>query len=285
MAPFSNCGGAKKVDLYLIADSYIWAKFKQPDFYCGVNKLTNIKTNFREVLSGKLDSTKINVLIVEFAERNVRDILRDSIYVAQVITNDKKDIQKTGESSISSYLFLKNINNNANLELNIWDFSAFRFIKEFKADLNYKLFNEVNSNVGIDNSGNRLFYGPTIDTTNIMSSFKYLPDNENDMLISRLNDIYATAKKKGFTSVYLSIIPNPVSVLAPAYDGLHYNHLVERIQKSQQLKIPVINVLPNFTRNKNSVYCVSDSHWTKNGAAIWLNLVNNRLDSIARSVN
>ena len=207
-----RCMDTAKVDLYTICDSYLWSFFASEKFFCGVNKLTMIKTNNQEKLKTNLDQSKINVLLIEFSERNVRGILGDTSYINNVITDGHENLKvilnnyKTSDPANSK---VQNINNknillggntksvlkviqnfrsdvfdfifnnkiNTNIESNIWDISLFTPIKEIKANINYKLFNTVDNDVKISKSGTQLhFYSPTIDTSNNMSSFKNIPD-------------------------------------------------------------------------------------------------------------
>jgi hypothetical protein len=115
-----------------------------------------------------------------------------------------------------------------------------------------------------------------------MSSFKNVSVKEVDSLISRLNNIYDKGRQIGFKKIYLSIVPNPVSILEPKYDNLTYNNLVERLQHSSNLEMPYINLLPAFKQMKEQVYLSSDSHWNKKGAYVWLRMVNNELIKISK---
>ena len=81
--------------------------------------------------------------------------------------------------------------------------------------------------------------------------------------------------KAGFDEVYLSIIPNKVSILSP--DMGKYNQLIERVQSDLNLKIPVIDTYSDFKKNPTKYYLKSDSHWTCEGRDIWLDKVNNIL--------
>jgi hypothetical protein len=280
------------IDLYEICDSYIWAFLNSGKFYRGVNSLKIFRTNNQQRLNADLDRSKINVLVVEFAERNILPILKDSAYInhviqtpaakssassAQAAPSFKKLIRGLGKDA-SEAIFNKNIN--INIESNIWELSVFTPVKEFKADLNYKLFKKVNKGVDISPDGEQLFYSKTIDTTKNASSFKNLSNKDIDALVATLNRIYMQGKKMGFKKVYLSLVPNPVSILYPRFNTLAYNNLVERIQNSPKLQMPCIDVLPEFREKKNDVFFVSDSHWNENGAQIWLDKFNAELIKI-----
>jgi hypothetical protein len=271
-----DCNFHQKIDLYAICDSYLFDFFDSSKFYCGIDKLTITKTNYKESLVAKLNPSKINVLLLEFSERNIRDLIADSDYVKSLITlhSEKKQQEKWSEKIKDFSHFLFNNMINVNLEYHLSDYSLLTPIKEFRADLNYKLFSSLDRNVKLSKNGKQLFYAITIDTTKASSSFECVSDHEIDIIIKRLNSIYSKAIKIGFNKMYLSIIPNPVSVIDPHYNNLKYNNLVNRIQNSNELKMPDIDIFPSFNRFKNSVYSTSDTHWNWNGAYIWLDKFN-----------
>ncbi len=305
-----ECSCTPKIDLYTVSDSYIWPAFTSKKYYYGVDKLDNLISSHHEKFKINLDSAKINVLMLEFTERNVAYMLEDEGYMDNILNAPDKD-KKTESASqelnpqqiqakspgnklsailasikqfrtvIFDYIF--NININSNLEFNLTDNSILSPIKELKADMNYKLFNAVDDNVKISDKGDQLFYTPTVDTLDIMSAFRFISDKEKDTLVSRLNSIYFNYKKNGFARVYLTIVPNPISMLSPNYHSLTYNHLLERIQNSPSLKMPFINLLPVFSREKNRVYLKSDSHWNHNGASIWQKEFNSRLETLLKT--
>lgn len=302
MIRYTNCGKGDKTNLYVICDSYIWAFFDSDKYYCGVNKLKYYETNREDIVGSALDTTKTNVLLLEFAERNVRRLLTDTSYTNNIIKVQTgtspggisplagKQPEKNVAASLLHYaqkikfLFFSfpfNRKINSNLESNIWDISLFTPIKEFKANLNYRWFNTVNQDVKLSATGKHLYYTPTIDTTDIMSSFRYLPDWEKDTMVNRLNSIYDRAKQIGFKKIYLSIIPNPVSILDPHYQGLTYNNLLNRIQNDPKLTIPLINIWPDFKQLNHRVYPPSDTHWNRRGAYIWLDKFNRELSKAA----
>ena len=251
-----------------------------------------------------MDSSKINILLIEFSERNVRYLLEESgygdnivkaqTYNKEISTNNdivsgsdikapvlkaEKMTPQNIKSQVFEFIFNKKIN--TNIESNIWDITLFTPIKELKADINYKLFNSVddNTNVAVSEDGKQLLYEPTIDTSSNMSSFKYLSDSETDTLIDKLNAMYSEGKKMGFKKIYLTIIPNPVSILEPNYNGLGYNELLHRVESSAKLQIPYIDLEPVFNQLKGAVYLNSDSHWNFKGGYIWLSKFNAELEN------
>jgi hypothetical protein len=303
------CRPDHKIDLYTICDSYLWGFFPSEKFYCNVDKLTIVKINDGRGLKVRLNSSKVNVLLLELSERNVRGTLGMPSSVDDLISaqdgpetatssteestpgNAKKEIaswkfkvrtvlerMKKMRSDVFDFIFNNKIN--SNIESNFWEISLFTPIKEFKSNINYKLFNKVNNNVKVSKDGKQLFYTPTIDTSDWMSSFKSLSETEKDSLVRRFNRIYIKGKSLGFDKIYISIIPNPVSIIDPHYDGLVYNDIVNRIQNDRNIKIPYLDIVPTFKVLKSKAYSPSDTHWSQYGAHIWLNKFNSELNKI-----
>ena len=292
-----KCNSNGVINLYTVCDSYLWSYFDIKS-YCNLNKLVVLKTNNEETLTTTLDTSKSNVLLIELAERNIGILLNDTVYSNHIInpslsTSGGVIAEQTAPThnlhrfldTIERYkAILFNDKVNTNLESNIWDLFLFSPIKEFKADMNYKIFNSFSSDIMISDNGKQLFYRPTIDTTKkfyTISSFRHVSDKNIDDIVARLNNIYTMGKKMGFKKVYLSLIPNPVSILDPDYSGFTYNQLIQRIQSSPKLKMPFIDVFPIFNKMKGKVYQASDSHWSFYGANLWLEKFNAELNETA----
>ncbi len=286
----------RKLHLFIVCDSYIWSFLDDAKYFSGVQQLSIAKTNIHEQLTIAADDSLPRVLLIEIVERNLRDLLGSAGYTSHLFTpittaadpaepgGDNKSIstQKTLPGSIRSVLqqsgdiiAFKDINKN--LESNIWDYSFFTPVKEFKADLNYTLFGTLDKNVMISANGQQLYFSQTIDTSKFSSSFKFISEAEINLMVNNLNGLYRQAQELGFKKIWLSIVPNPVSVLEPGYNGLTYNHAASRIQNSTALKMPYIDLLPAFTQLKDKVYRKADSHWNEKGISTWLELFNKAL--------
>lgn len=281
---YADCEGMKNIDLYAESDSYVWPLFTIPNYFCCVNKLTYVK-NKEGYIIARLDTSKVNVLLLEFSERNVLRSLTDSTYVNNLV--NIRNIGKASKyyknipekSKLPSLIFNNTIGDN--LAYNVWDYSFFRPVKELKADLDYHLFHNTDVNVAISKDGKQLYYNTTIDTTDIVSAFRFITDEEKNNIIASLNRIYDNAKQYGFDRVYLTLVPNPVSILDPHFNGLHYNNLLNRVQNDPNLKMPFINLWPRFMQLQRKVYQKSDSHWNRYGANIWLQKFNAELAGVA----
>ncbi len=278
-----ECKTEPNTNLYIICDSYIESYLADKKYYCGVDSLFKALIYDLRPLEVSINHNKKNVLLLEIAERNLRPAFYRTDHINNLIAikgpnQSTEGIHSDGASLFSSLKnFLFNSLINTNLELNTWEYSIFTPIKEFKADLNYKLFNVVDNNVAISPDKKYLFYKPTIDSTAITSSFNNVPDTEIHSITGKLNFIYSNAKNIGFDEMYLSIIPNPVSVLSPDYNGMRYNRLLSRVQDSPELKMPFIDMYAAYKNANISVYQRSDSHWSMDGAYMWLEKFNEKL--------
>jgi hypothetical protein len=263
------------VNLYSLCDSYLWSLLTSDSLFCA-NKFQYANLNNFETLNVKFDTPQKNILLIELSERNIILMVQQNYsYMLEFIKtqNEQNYASSSISHHVSEFLFNKNINNN--IEFNLWESEVFTPIKEFKAQLSYKLFNEVNKDAVISPDKKYLLYSPTVDTSSIYSSFKNISDTEIDTIINNLNNIYSHYKNLGFTEVYFSLIPNPVTILYPnLYKRYSYNQLIPRIQNSSSLKMPFIDIYSDFKKTQVPIYRVSDTHWNRNGFNLWLNKVN-----------
>ena len=278
---YTNYNVNANTDLYVLCDSYL-LPLDSKKYFCGVSTLKRHWINWTALNDTVLNTSKNNVLLIEFTERNVRPFLNDITYINSIITSNTSAGTKTGQGNVKSikstiFDFIFNRKMDANLESNFWDMALFTPIKEWKADLNYHLFNQVNDDVTISKNGERIYYKATIDTTDVTSSFKQLTDGQVDTLVNQLNKLYDKGKRMGFNHIYLSIIPNPISILDSTYIGLTYNNLVARVQNNPKLKLSCIDIVPEFKKLGPAVYQKSDTHWNTYGLSLWLNKFNNEL--------
>ncbi len=278
-----ECKAEPNINLYIICDSYIESYLADKKFYCGVDSLFKTLIYDLGPLEVSINHNKKNVLLLEIAERNLRPAFNRTDHINNLIAVKSHNQTMEGShlnwaslfSSVKNFMFNSLIN--TNLELNTWEYSIFTPIKEFKADLNYKLFNVVDDNVVVSPDKKYLFYQPTVDSTAITSSFNDVTDAEIGSIVEKLNFTYDSVKSFGFDQIYLAIIPNPVSVLSADYNGMKYNRLLERIQDSPDLKMPFINIFAAYKNARIPVFQPSDSHWSIDGAYMWLNKFNEKL--------
>ncbi len=151
-------------------------------------------------------------------------------------------------------------------------------IREIKAKLNLWLFGKTDDKVKLHN-GHLLYYLDVNPGTS--SCFDEIQDSEIELMVMNVNLTYDYYKSLGFDEVYLSIIPNKTSVLAQ--DLGKYNHLIEKIEGNNNLKMPMISVYQDFL--KKNLYLKGDSHWNCEGQQIWVDKVNEKLLNIQQSTS
>ena len=273
----NNCLEPRNINLYMICDSYLWSFVKTDSIFCNVNKLKYVRWAYGEQIDEPMDTSKLNILIIEASERQVRKLLSDTVemYSSMRVYKNGSDLflkpePETLWHKIQRYLFNEFINQN--IEFNLFEYNFLTHLKELKADLIYKIFNRTNNDVTVSTDKKYLFYGATTDITKNTSSFSYLSDEEISDIVYCVNNAYRHFKVLGFDEIYLSIIPNPVTILDPGIGK--YNDLINRIQNRNDLEIPLINVFPLFKSAKNEIYYRSDSHWNYDGFQIWVNETN-----------
>jgi len=244
-----------------------------------------------------LDTSQVNVLLIEVAERFLR-MKTQSDYIEKIKflknksqSTSNKNINQimTAGLSISKedftliYKCIYNPSINQNLEFNLFDYPVFTPFKEIRAWLNFKLFGNVPQEISVIDNCPFLFLRETVDSNSDQSSFKYLPDEEVKNIVMRLNSVYQHYKNNGFTKVVFSIVPNPVSLISPSYKK--YNNIIRRVQNHPGLIIPMINIYDRLDSAGCQVYYNSDSHWNCNGFNLWVNEFNKYLQTVSKMKN
>jgi hypothetical protein len=273
--------GKKNIALYLQGDSYSW-HINDTDF-CGLAVYKHIPR--RTKLKYQLDSTQTNILLLEIAEREVRNYLSTTAIFDEIIDspqtekpsaliiNQQQKIQKAGFPQELSVNQLFNPYINQNLQFNLFNYQFIMPVFQAKAALNYYAFSRASGDVVISDDKNYLFLKETVSFTDAGSSYINISDADIDYLTNNLNRIYDHYKKTGFTEVYLAIIPNSATIVQPK----GYNNFIPRLQQAPNLKMKVIDSY-SFFKNTNHEYCYhGDSHWNYWAKQNWLALVNNEL--------
>jgi hypothetical protein len=165
-----------------------------------------------------------------------------------------------------------------NLELLLFDDKLFTPIKELKALLNYNLFGRVTKEVAVSTDKKRLLLNITVDTSDIHSAFRYKSIQQIDTITANLKVAKNYYEAIGFKKVFLSIIPNPVSI----YDEnrMPYNHLLERVE--HETNMPIISIYKTYKLDRHNLYFLSDAHWNPLGFDIWVAQVNKTLKSATK---
>lgn len=261
--------------LYLIGDSFTEPqRLSQSDFR--VSHYQRVAWAYH--LPVQLNPEKRNILLIESVERHVRehfvqpvrelDVRADTNQMAHpdptLSQRIKNDFHRTDiEERLESVLFSHD-----------WAF----WVKELKAKLTLDWFDRAYPSVGLSKDRKHVFMNFDTDTTKakvLNSSFSPLTDREVNTLVDSINATADHYRKLGFNEVYLSMIPNKASILEPNRGT--YNHLIERIQANPKLRVTVVNTYDTFRKNPTGVYLKSDTHWSCEGRAIWLDLVRVKL--------
>ena len=262
-----NSGNPQNRILYIIGDSFLADKTLAGAF----DGFDNVIFVDRRFPFGpiRLDSTKQNFLIMEFAERNLNGYNIDKTNVVTANpTASPSPLNRLG-----NIIFNKELSRN--LELLLFDDKLFTPIKELKASLNYNLFGRVAKEVALSTDKKRLLLNLTVDTNDTHSAFRYKTAQQIDTITTNLKEAQNYYEAIGFKKVFLSIVPNPVSI----YDEnrMPYNHLLERIE--QQTDLPLISIYKTFKTDKHNLYFLSDAHWNPLGFTNWVEQVNKTLKS------
>ncbi|KAA0989366.1 hypothetical protein [Dyadobacter aurulentus] len=266
---------SKKVHLYIIGDSFTEKqRVGIEDF--PVDNYTYV--HWADFLHIKVDTTETNILLLESVERHFRQKMMDTL---RVLIPDTA----TFVSVVDQPPFMRQLDNAFNgtftrdrLEFFLFQNELAFKVKEWKADLQHNLFGRVDESVTLVNDGQDMVFYMDTDTAGITSSFKEAADSEIDTIVKNLNISEQFARSLGFKHVFLSIIPNKVSVLQPDY-GV-YNRLIERVYNHPELKMPTIDILADFRKMGRRSYLKGDSHWTCEGQYLWLNKVNTEINSM-----
>jgi hypothetical protein len=272
----------KKIDLYCICDSYVWGFTPLDSVLYGVDKYRYTRWNYDDNLMESLDTAKINFLLIEIAERNIRDFLADTLSIYSKLQIPEKQGDRkilAGESfteKLERYLFNPKIDQN--LEFNLFDYPFLTPVKEFKAKINHDIFGRINPDVAISSNKEYLFYSITTNPTEVTSSFNNINENELRIIIDNINAAYNHYKALGFDYIFLSIVPNPVSMLDTQRSK--YNMLIDKIQNNKNLLMPHLDTYAVFKDRPQRFYYRSDSHWNYDGFGEWVNIINGELKKI-----
>ncbi|HET7001824.1 MAG TPA: hypothetical protein VFI33_10960 [Puia sp.] len=275
--PLEDSGG-RHIDLYVYGDSYL---LSVPDSAFGYVNRYHFGRRTYENLNYSLDPHKKNILIIEFAERLARNELgRLEIYHHLKKKEPESSFRMSAghpamyANMVALDIFSHEINRN--LEFNLYGYRFWDQIKLAKVSLTYDLFKRAVGDVVISDDGSRLFLRQTIAPNDISSSYSPVDRKEMQKMIDNIQGMYDHYKAEGFDEVYLSLIPNPVTILQP----LHYNGLIPELQKAARLKgVPVIDVYSSFSSDSDPgrLFRIGDTHWSHQGIQLWLETVNGEL--------
>ena len=265
------------VNLFVIGDSFTEEQRVNKN---DINAANYINVHWNNRIDIKLDTTKKNILILETVERTFKNHFSEDVNNFNLGNNDtnieinkswKRLLKEKVELAIT-FLFPEKDTIEQRFEASLFSYDFFLKFREIKAQLNQKLFNRIENKVVLSKDEKKIFFSEEALPTDSHSAFYPFKDTEKDSLTFQINKSREKFLQAGFDEVYLSIIPNKVSILSP--DLGTYNHLIERVQSDPNLKIPIIDTYTDFKKNPSIYYLKSDSHWTCEGRNLWLKKVN-----------
>lgn len=273
--PSNRSSDTASTHLYLLGDSFSEPQRLGPSDF-RVSHYQRVAWEHPQRI--QLDSRKRNVLLMESVERHVREHFALPVreFVVEADTTKTLSQRPTLLRRVVNDLHLKGVEERLESALFSHDW-AFWF-KELKAKLTLDWFGRAYTSTSLSNDKQHIFLHSDTDTTKtkaLNSSFSPLTDREVNTLVDSINATADRYRKLGFDEVYLSLIPNKASILEPNR-GI-YNHLIERIQTNSRLRIPIIDTYAAFSKTSSGVYLKSDTHWSCEGRALWLNLVRQKL--------
>ena len=271
--------GPSNTVLYMYGDSHTW-HLDDTDFagLCGFHYLQRIHGGYYH-----LDTTKRNVLIVEISEHYLRSYFEDTRMIREFYDSSGKNEStacNSGKNTANkkystpipdvqlSCLFNKNINQN--LQCNLFNYLFVMPMFEYKAALNYYLFNRASGDVVISDDRNYLFLKETVSHDDVGSSYEILPADVVPTVVNNLNLISDHYKREGFREVYFSFIPNTATILQP--NG--YNSLIPSIEHDPNLRAQIIDAYNVFKNATELCFLPGDTHWNHKGKQLWIDEVN-----------
>ncbi len=270
---------SSKVNLYIIGDSFSEeARVDKTDF----NASKYLYTHWANDTYIHLDSTKRNILILESVERASKEHLSEDVDNFRIekppIISENPNLtfsQKIIHEWKNIRLVLFPLGTEERLEHTLFNYDIFLWFRELKSKMNLTLFDRVEPKVILSKDKQHIYYMEEADSTNDRSAFFPVTDAQIDTFVKHANASREKYLKAGFDEVYLSIIPNKVSVQSP--DLGRYNHLIERIQNHSALEVPVIDTYTIFKKTPEKYYLKSDTHWNCAGRDVWVNIINQQV--------
>ena len=271
--------GRKNIDLYIYGDSYM---LEIPDsaFY-GVHSYHFCRRGYQD-MTYSLDPHKKNILIIEIAERFAR-VEFELQETMRHFNKKKPEVSSlpfyTTPFNYAKFPDLQDIFNpdiNRNLEFNLYGYRFWDQVKFAKASLTYYLFKRAVGDAVVSDDGNRLFLKETMTETGRASSYYSFDQKELQEMFKNLNATCAYYKADGFDEVYLSLVPNAVTILSPT----HYNGLIPSLQQADSLPcMCIIDIYSLYSKHPDpgKLFRIGDTHWSNEGIQLWLNSVNTEL--------
>jgi hypothetical protein len=268
------------IDFYTHGDSYIW---KIPDTAFAHTHSYRFGWRYRSDIVYTLDTARRNILLIEVSERYARmyfsgtnifnHVKKAEPPAAGILPKPKVHYASVADAEHTWIDDFFNPNINQNLEYNLFNYNVINPIRRAKAELNYYLFGRASGDVVIADNGQHLFIKETQAGKRIENNNYPLQHGELNRIIYNLNKIYDHYKQDGFDEVYLSIIPNPATIVQPQ----GYNRLIPLVEQHPALKMKVLSVYELYQKQGSKIYRPGDTHWNNDGLQFWLKEVNDML--------
>jgi hypothetical protein len=265
------------VNLFVIGDSFTEAqRVDKNDIHA--LKYTNVHWSKQATI--QLDTNIRNVLIIETVERTFKDHFSQEVNQFTFEKNiekveDKKSWKRVFREKFNqtmAFIFPEKDGIEQRFESSLFSYDLFLTFREVKATLNQVFFARVEKKVVLSKDEESIFFSEEALQRDAHSAFYPFSAEEKNALVQNINAVQERYLKAGFDEVYLSLIPNKVSIVSPNLGS--YNHLIEQIQTDTSLKMPFIDTFVEFKKDPSQYYLKSDSHWTCAGRDIWLSKVN-----------
>ncbi|HXO75978.1 MAG TPA: hypothetical protein VN824_12095, partial [Puia sp.] len=291
----------RDIDLYAICDSYLTDNFVKSNlYYTRVDKYLQLNLFLDKPAVVSLDPKKINVLLIEKTEREVKEMLttKFDLLMNKILTTGQvppattlppsthgasgPNVSDGAADGRPAALLNKtadalfNPHCNENLQELLFDYQFLTALKECKARLNRKVFGRISHDVVISTDSGHLLYERTVNPENIgVSSFAPLEPATVDTLVQNLNTVYSTYRQRGFDYIFLCVIPNSATILEK---NRTYNQLIPLLYKHAALKIPVVDIYEKFRTTSLDIIAKGDTHWNSTGFYLWLEQINDQLE-------
>jgi hypothetical protein len=246
------------------------------DEYLKSEKLTRVRVD--GYTSVKLDKRDKNILIIETVERHFRERFA-AVWKAVLINKELEQKEKVWYKKVLEWEMPYSEERH---EAILFGYDWTMKVREWKALLNYRIFDRVDDKVVLNKTREHLLYYLPV-RSGINSAFDPISDEDVAVLVKYVNETYAYYLAQGFDEVILSVIPNKESILGN--DLGIYNELIKRIQQHQHLKMPVIDTYTPFEKLGKAAYAKGDTHWSCQGQQVWIDAVNQLLNERITSVN
>ncbi|MFN5319577.1 MAG: hypothetical protein ACK5CY_12120 [Bacteroidia bacterium] len=286
--PYPPQKSKQNIDLYVLGDSYTGSFLKQ--HYPNISNYSYANWNqaAEQKFTIRTHGSAHNVLLISSAEKSIRLRFSKSQISTYLAKNEKSAplgfqiIEKPLNTTelLKKYLGRPEITDQ-NIQALLFENEVALRIQEFKAAINKKVFGKIATEVEEYPEKNMLFQKLTTDPQYVyMSSFKKIEDAEVNQLIDGMKQMALHYKSVGVDSVIFTFIPNPVSVIAPNFNGQTYNQLIPKIEnRIHETGAGCISVYHDFVKQGAIIYRRGDTHWNAKGAQLWLDKVNEGLES------